>query len=295
MPVSEFECQIARGQIGRYVGGGALSSDAMRGLEEHIAECPGCKALVSERRTALVEMLENGIPTTHAVVALDVKPETNPLVAALRARSDSFETGRPAPKPKAAPRYASAKPEPRIAKPSAKPTFGKPLALAAVLAVVLVAMSYLSRAVGGHGALGGKASAAFASETPAPTGLATLATSLQPAATVLPPKPAPKIAAVSPLPKPETAKPAPSLPKAKLEANVAQAVPEVPDSSETTSKRTVQAPIPRRTTVRKRIARVRIPHRAAARKRIAVRRTKRLKARKPRASVRVYGPDGRPL
>lgn len=117
MPVSSFECQIARGQIGRYLDGGVLSPQAMKGLEEHLAECPDCKALVARRRTELLGQLGGEAPT-HAVVAM---PKENPLVAALRARAE--ESAPAEPRPASAPRYADkapreeAKEEPKASRP----------------------------------------------------------------------------------------------------------------------------------------------------------------------------------
>src|SRR4051794_23286485 len=117
MPVTDFECQIARGQIGRYLGGGLLSPQAMTGLEEHLAECPGCKALVAERRASLVGRRGGEVPT-RAVVSMPVAGE-NPWVAAvrrraeaLRAASQTLETPRPSAteKTKSTPRYAKTAP-----------------------------------------------------------------------------------------------------------------------------------------------------------------------------------------
>ena len=115
MPVTEFECQIARGQIGRYLGGGPISAEAMKGLEEHLAECPGCKAVVAERRAALLGQLGGEMPT-HAVASVPVAKE-NPVVAALRKRGEErkeSEEKKEAAKPAAGPRYA--KEEPRYEK-----------------------------------------------------------------------------------------------------------------------------------------------------------------------------------
>ncbi len=154
MPVSDFECQIARGQIGRYLGGGMLSPEAMIGLEGHLAECGGCKSLVAERRAALLASLGGEAPA-RAVVEMPVE---NPLIAALRAKA-AADTAPEAPKP-----APSAKPAPRYAKVKSKPqgNLGKPLALAALLAVVLVGMSRLSHTATAPSA---RADASFAAET----------------------------------------------------------------------------------------------------------------------------------
>ena len=58
MTVQNFECKIAKSQIGRYLSGEAMSSESLRQLEEHIAECAHCTQTVMERRAALQSMLE---------------------------------------------------------------------------------------------------------------------------------------------------------------------------------------------------------------------------------------------
>ena len=153
MPVSDFECQIVRGQIGRYLDGGVLSPEALAGLEEHLAECPSCKATVVERRAALLDALA---APNRAVVSMPVE---NPLVAALRlrtAREDAPETPsvEKEPSPKAAPRYAKTS--------AAKGDLRKPLALATLLGVVLLGMSRLTHTVTAPSA---KAAANFAAES----------------------------------------------------------------------------------------------------------------------------------
>jgi hypothetical protein len=51
MSVKNLECQIAKAQIGRYLAGDALSSEAVGQLEEHIAECDECQSR-SERQAS---------------------------------------------------------------------------------------------------------------------------------------------------------------------------------------------------------------------------------------------------
>src|SRR5579862_9052738 len=57
MQLQNFECQIAKAQIGRFVAGDLLSDEALRQLEAHLACCPGCKNNLAERRVALQAML----------------------------------------------------------------------------------------------------------------------------------------------------------------------------------------------------------------------------------------------
>lgn len=271
MPVSDFECQIARGQIGRYLDGGALSSQALAGLEAHLAECPDCKATVADRRAALLGKL-GGAVSTRAVVSMPVE---NPLIAALRAKAEETaeETLKPEPKTKATPRYAK--------EPSKKGNLGKPLALAALLAVVLLGMSRVSKTVSSPTA---KADVAFAADA-LPTEAA---------------KPAPVVAVFEP------EKFAPVVPKPAPKA--AASIPEPSDSRETRptpAKTIAPKPVkpkplvvakPKAAPVVRKAVRVTHPRKAA------VRRLSKLVRKRPhsprkvsRTTVRVYGLDGRPL
>lgn len=58
MPVTEFECAIAKSQIGRYIKGEKLGQDVVHQLESHIAACPRCKALLEEKRNSLLTAIE---------------------------------------------------------------------------------------------------------------------------------------------------------------------------------------------------------------------------------------------
>src|SRR4051794_5108345 len=60
MQLQNFECQIAKAQIGRYLAGDALSDEAVHQLEEHIGKCADCKQNLAERRAVLQAMLSPG-------------------------------------------------------------------------------------------------------------------------------------------------------------------------------------------------------------------------------------------
>ena len=62
MPVKNIECQIARGQIGRYLAGESLSDEALKQLEGHIVGCPECKGALMQRRESLQAMLDEPAP-----------------------------------------------------------------------------------------------------------------------------------------------------------------------------------------------------------------------------------------
>lgn len=299
MPVSDFECQIARGQIGRYLDGGALSSQAMSGLEEHLAECPGCRDLVARRRAALV----GDEAPNRAVVSLPVE---NPLVAALRAKAEAKDEPASEPTP-------AAKPRPRYAKPEPKGGLGKPLALAALLAAVLLGMSRLTHFVTAPSA---RAAASFAAEAlpkraakpsplpsegegrrPAPV---VSSKSIAPSLTKAPASsPGALAASKATIPPKRETPPAPkpvasAKPKAPADRWTQVQIPFSPPRSHPTSKpiRALKVAVvrPHRVTSARWPAHRRIapaPHRPALRR--IVRRPK------TRSTVRVYGPDGRPL
>src|SRR4051794_17329106 len=67
MQLQNFECQIAKAQIGRYVAGDALSEDAVQQLEAHIGKCADCKQNLAERRAVLQAMLSPGESVSEPV------------------------------------------------------------------------------------------------------------------------------------------------------------------------------------------------------------------------------------
>ena len=273
MPVSNFECQIARGQIGRYLDGGMLSPQAMAGLEEHLDECPGCKALVAERRAALMGALGGEMPA-RAVVEM---PAESPRVAGLRAKSvEEPEPVKAAPA-KAAPRYAKSE--------GAKGALGKPMALAALLAVVLVGMSRISRTAT---SLASRADASFAAQE------------LPPSAPKAEPKP---VEAKRPAVKPVEKTPAPApRPAARVDTptesnpDAGESTPTAPTAMAPVHMAPVPDPMPRTAARPKPVTRPRAAKRPA-RKRAGHRGRRRPLSKRTGAtpSVRVYGLDGRPL
>ena len=152
MPVQEFECQIARGQIGRYLSGEALSAEGLRQLGAHVAECSECKGFLDHRKAALQGMLgETSMPTreqAHAVV--DVNP-SEALIAQIRARSEAEEPAVSAPTP--------------VANKPVKPILTKPILYCGLLGIVLVGMTYMTR--NPSGLLGPHASQIVAASPPA--------------------------------------------------------------------------------------------------------------------------------
>lgn len=125
MAVQDIECQIATGQIERYLAGGSFSAEALRQLEEHIADCNNCKRLINQRKAVLVSMLGYA----NAVVD-EVEPPKTGLAAILQRFSKATHSSAPTP--------AGA----------TKPTqFIKPLIYSIALIGVLLGMNYYSRSL----------------------------------------------------------------------------------------------------------------------------------------------------
>ena len=127
MAVHNIECQIAKSQIGRYLSGDAFSPQALKQLEEHVAECSECKVSLHQRKAALQAML--GDSNTAVVQVDETETETHKTFAeTLRGKMSS-------------------KPRPtQTAVPETKPVhFWKPLGYSLALAAVLLGMSAFSK------------------------------------------------------------------------------------------------------------------------------------------------------
>lgn len=85
MPAKNIECQLAQGQIGRYLAGAQMSEEAVAQLEGHIAECEDCSSFIETKRNSLRELAAN----RKAVVYLPEEP----------AREEAAEAA-PAPAPR---------------------------------------------------------------------------------------------------------------------------------------------------------------------------------------------------
>lgn len=152
MSVKNIECQLAEAQIGRYLSSGVMSPEALEQLEGHIAECAECTGFLSEKRAGLQAMLAGrssaeaeprpraasspwtrATQPTHAAIHVEDEesseaPKANWLQRLRRPAIANLETG-----------VESLEPAP------ASKTLLKPLALSGALALVLVAMSFVSR------------------------------------------------------------------------------------------------------------------------------------------------------
>jgi|GEM_PF-5463640 len=157
MAVLEFECQLARSQISRYMGGEVLSSELLRQLGLHVAECGGCKSFLEERRVALRNMLESDIEArnqeSEELVSAGRRPTKRPLAATAHNNQDQARSALThAITDPAANLIAKLKEHqsaddqgsesnPKKILPSLQ-GFTRPAILSAILAVVLIGMSY---------------------------------------------------------------------------------------------------------------------------------------------------------
>lgn len=80
MSVTDFECAIAKSQIGRYIAGENLAPEVSRQLETHISACPRCKQLLIEKKSSLEAVLSQA-PTTEESTPLSIPTESVPMTS----------------------------------------------------------------------------------------------------------------------------------------------------------------------------------------------------------------------
>ncbi len=80
MPVLDIECQLARGQIARFLDGASFPGESLKQLEDHISECPKCQSMLSERRLQLEARTntENVVRSVTEVVHQEAHPKAHP-------------------------------------------------------------------------------------------------------------------------------------------------------------------------------------------------------------------------
>ena len=74
MPVLDIECQLARGQIARYLDGASFPGESLLQLEEHISECEACRSMLMDRRS-LLEAKVSKERTVRAVAEVQASQE----------------------------------------------------------------------------------------------------------------------------------------------------------------------------------------------------------------------------
>lgn len=65
MKAANFECQIARGQLNRYLSGEHLQSETLRQLGAHVGECLECQDYLEKRRDSLQKMLPDSLANSN--------------------------------------------------------------------------------------------------------------------------------------------------------------------------------------------------------------------------------------
>ncbi|MCE9559063.1 MAG: zf-HC2 domain-containing protein [Armatimonadetes bacterium] len=78
MEQEKFECTVAQGQVGRYLSGELLPEDNLEALEQHLAECDDCRAILNDRKQALMAMLGETVAQTTKPVTKIATGETTP-------------------------------------------------------------------------------------------------------------------------------------------------------------------------------------------------------------------------
>ena len=78
MSVTDFECAIAKSQIGRYISGDNLAPEIARQLETHINNCTRCKQLLQEKKSSLEAMINESASLVLNVVENPIPMTTEP-------------------------------------------------------------------------------------------------------------------------------------------------------------------------------------------------------------------------
>lgn len=126
-----FVCQLVEAQMSRYLAGHPLSDEALAQLDQHIASCPECKAVLEAKKAEILGVpaaptLKPGATIQHALVDAPAAMAVGSAVA-------------PKPHHRRDAGTANAKPRTKWA------VQWKPLALSVALAVVMVAMSLVAQ------------------------------------------------------------------------------------------------------------------------------------------------------
>ncbi|MBI5707510.1 MAG: zf-HC2 domain-containing protein [Armatimonadetes bacterium] len=146
MPVENIECQIAKGQMSRYLAGDSLSPEMAVELRAHIAECPGCAETLQKKREILQTMLSGSggriaieAPASQASPTAPRDSSDEPSSTPPMNRISAMLLERLA-KTQAAPHaVARLEDRPRAAQ------YWKPLIYSGALALVMLGMSFIMR------------------------------------------------------------------------------------------------------------------------------------------------------
>ncbi len=144
MRVRNIECQLAQGQVRRYLNGDPLSDVAVEQLEDHLGECPDCNEFFQDCKQELIEdkaeseIEEEVYAPAQSSASSEISAVPRFLVDAIRQKRETLDK---VVKPIATHAVIN---DVREERQSFK-SYTKPLAYSIVLAGVLIAMSTFMR------------------------------------------------------------------------------------------------------------------------------------------------------
>lgn len=157
MPVQNIECQLAQGQIARYLSGDSFPTAVVTELEKHIAECEHCQEIVAQKKAMLQAMmrLQDAKPAKAVIQIAEEEEEEEPETVVEEApKAKAKEKAKPSRQSlsqKLIERIAeahetqSSKAETVREPADKKKIFGKPLVYSVALAALMVGMSYVMK------------------------------------------------------------------------------------------------------------------------------------------------------
>lgn len=128
MELKNFECQLAKAQLARYLKGGAISDEALEALEAHLAECEDCQVEILKHRAEAAAQAP--APTAPQQAVVETKPQEP---AAQESDAESITK-----------RSKFNLRDALLAKIQNLPTNVRPIVLSTALALVLVLMSWIA-------------------------------------------------------------------------------------------------------------------------------------------------------
>lgn len=84
MPVTDFECAIAKSQITRFIAGENLGGDVEQQLESHIDACPKCREVLEAKKQSLMQEIEAAKVNQAVVSDQASKPVSKPTPQQIR-------------------------------------------------------------------------------------------------------------------------------------------------------------------------------------------------------------------
>ncbi len=144
MRVRNIECQLAQGQIRRYLNGDPLSDVAVEQLEDHLSECPDCTEFFQDCKQELIddknesEIEEEVYAPAQTSASSEISAVPRFLIDAIRQKRETLDR---VVKPIATHAVVQ---DVREAKPSLN-SYTKPLLYSIGLASVLIVMSTIMR------------------------------------------------------------------------------------------------------------------------------------------------------